>query len=112
MSGKKKYEVCHVLYEEFPRDPRVRRYVNALNEAGKYCIVICSRKKNERSFEEWNGNLIYRIPVSKKRASFIITFIEYSLFTAISSYLLFYLGIKYRFKIIHTHTLPDFLIFA
>lgn len=101
-----------MLYEEFPRDPRVRRYVNALNESGIYCIIICSKKKRDSYFENHNGNLVYRIPVSKKRSSFFLTLLEYLLFTWISSILLIYLGIKYRFKIIHSHTLPDFLIFA
>ena len=101
-----------MLYEEFPRDPRVRRYVNALNETGIYSLVICSKKKQDKFFENLNGNLIYRIPVSKKRAGFISTFFEYLIFTAIASYVLLYLQIKYRFKIVHTHTLPDFLIFA
>ncbi len=109
---KKSYSVCHLLYEEYPRDPRVRRYVNALNENGIRCIVICSKKKNEPFFQNIQGNLVYRIPVSKKRGSFFLTLIEYLLFTWISSLLLVYTGIKYRYKIIHTHTLPDFLIFA
>lgn len=104
--------VCHLLYEEFPRDPRVRRYVNALNETGIYCIIVCSKKPDEKYIEEWNNNLVYRIPVSKKRQNFIITFLEYSLFTFFASFLLLCLGIKYRFKIIQVHTLPDFLIFA
>lgn len=108
----KKYAVCHLLYEEYPRDPRVRRYVNALNETGIYSIIICSKRKRDSYFENINGNLIYRIPVSKKRGSFFITLIEYILFTWLSSFLLIYLGIKHRFKIIHSHTLPDFLIFA
>lgn len=109
---KKNFKVCHLFYEEFPRDPRVRRYVNALNEAGIYCIIICSKKKRDKIFEESNGNRVYRIPVAKLRQSFLITFIEYTLFTFISSILVSYLGIKYRFKIIHVHTLPDSLIFA
>jgi glycosyltransferase involved in cell wall biosynthesis len=107
-----KYKVCHLLYEEYPRDPRVRRYVNILNEIGINCIIICSKRKNEKFFENINNNLIYRIPISKKRSSFVLTFIEYSLFTFFSSVLLVYLSIKYKFKIIHIHTLPDFLIFA
>lgn len=112
MSKKYKYPVCHLLYEEYPRDPRVRRYVNALNETGRNTIIICSKKKNEKYFEELNGNRVYRVPVSKKRASFFITLVEYLAFTSISSVLLTYLGLKYRFKIIHVHTLPDFLVFA
>lgn len=107
-----KYPVCHLLYEEFPRDPRVRRYVNALNEQGRHCIIVCSKRERDSYYEEWNGNRIYRLPVSKKRGSFLGTLIEYLLFTWLSSFLLFYLQVKYRFKIIHTHTLPDFLIFA
>jgi len=112
MIGEKKYPVCHLLYEEFPRDPRVRRYVNALNEKGRGAVIICSRKKNEKYFEESGLNRIYRVPVSKKRASFFVTLIEYTAFTYIAAVLLFYMGIKYRFKIIHVHTLPDFLVFA
>lgn len=112
MSSKKNYKVCHLFYEEFPRDPRVRRYVNALNESGIYCAVICSRKKRDKLFEYWNGNAVYRIPVAKLRQSFVITFLEYLVFTFLSSVLISYLGIKYRFKIVHVHTLPDSLIFA
>ena len=37
---------------------------------------------------------------------------EYLLFAWISSFLLLYLQLRYRFKIVHIHTLPDFLIFA
>jgi glycosyltransferase involved in cell wall biosynthesis len=104
--------VCHLLYEEFPRDPRVRRYVNALNEKNIKCIIVCSKKKKDKYFELWKGNPVYRIPVSKHRQSFILTFVEYSLFTLMSFFVLPYLGIKYRFKILHIHTLPDTLIFA
>lgn len=106
------YPVCHLLYEEYPRDPRVRRYVNALNSTGRNCIIVCSKKKNEKYFENIGGNLVYRIPVSKKRGSFFLTLLEYLLFAWISSYMLLYLQLRYRFKIIHVHTLPDFLIFA
>jgi glycosyltransferase involved in cell wall biosynthesis len=112
LSSKIKYSVCHLFYEEFPRDPRVRRYVNALNEAGIYCIVICSKKKKDRLFENWNGNRIYRIPIAKFRKSFLLTFFEYAVFTFFSSFLISYLGVRFRFKIIHVHTLPDSLIFA
>jgi len=110
--NKSGYPVCHLLYEEYPRDPRVRRYVNALNSTGKKCIVVCSKKKNEKYFEVLGGNLIYRIPVSKKRGSFFLTLLEYLLFAWISSFLLLYLQLRYRFRIVHVHTLPDFLIFA
>jgi len=107
-----KYHVCHLFYEEFPRDPRVRRYVNALNESGIFCIIICSKKKKDKIFENWNGNRVYRIPVAKLRQGFFLTFLEYLIFIFLSSFLISYLGIKYRFKIIQVHTLPDSLIFA
>ncbi|MBN8584156.1 MAG: glycosyltransferase [Ignavibacteria bacterium] len=110
--SKPRFPVCHLLYEEYPRDPRVRRYVNALNSTGRNCIVVCSKKKNEKYFENIEGNLVYRIPVSKKRGSFFLTLLEYLLFAWISSFLLLYLQLRYRFKIVHVHTLPDFLIFA
>jgi glycosyltransferase involved in cell wall biosynthesis len=90
----------------------VRRYVNALNEQGLRCVIVCSKKKHEPYFGVWNGNRVYRIPVYKKRHSFILTFIEYWLFASVASVLLFYLGIKYRFRIIQVHTLPDYLVFA
>jgi glycosyltransferase involved in cell wall biosynthesis len=106
------FNVCHLLYEEYPRDPRVRRYVNALNDEGMGCVIICSKRKRDSFYEELGPNRIYRIPVSKRRGSFFTTLVEYLLFSWISSMLLVYLGLKYRFSIIHIHTLPDFLIFA
>ncbi|OGU65816.1 MAG: hypothetical protein A2W30_06505 [Ignavibacteria bacterium RBG_16_36_9] len=109
---KKKYLVCHLLFEEFPRDPRVRRYVTSLNQTDIYCIIICSKKKGNKYFESWNGNLVYRIPISKQRKSFFLTSLEYAGFTFLSVFVLAFLGIKYKFRIIHVHTLPDTLIFA
>jgi glycosyltransferase involved in cell wall biosynthesis len=107
-----KYPVCHLLFEEFPADPRVRRYVNALNEVGINTIIICFKSAGEKLFDMHGNNRVYRIPVSKHRQSFLLTAIEYMLFTHFASLLLLYIGIKYRPKVIHTHTLPDFLIFA
>ena len=112
MASKVRYKICHLLFEEFPSDPRIRRYVNALTESGIYSIIICSKTKNESFFEQYHGNLVYRIPISKHRQSFFLTFLEYIGFTFITSFLLIFLGIKYRFKIIHSNTLPDFLIIA
>jgi glycosyltransferase involved in cell wall biosynthesis len=112
LTENKNYKVCHLFYEEFPRDPRVRRYVNALNETGIFSVIICSKKKRDKLFESWNGNRVYRIPIAKLRQSFLLTFFEYVLFSFLSSILVSYLGIRYRFKIIHVHTLPDSLIFS
>jgi glycosyltransferase involved in cell wall biosynthesis len=112
LTKKNNFKVCHLFYEEFPRDPRVRRYVNALNNSGIQCVIICSKKKRDKLFEYWNGNAVYRIPVAKLRQNFVITFLEYLIFTFLSSVLISYLGIKYRFKIVHVHTLPDSLVFA
>jgi glycosyltransferase involved in cell wall biosynthesis len=111
-SKKARYSVCHLLFEYFPFDPRVRRYVNALTEKEIPSIIICSKSKGSKYFEKYKDNLIYRIPVSKHRQSFILTTFEYLTFTFLSAPLLIYLGIKHRVKIIHVHTLPDFLIFA
>lgn len=112
MKNKVKYRICHLLYEGFPSDPRIRRYVNALTENGIHSIIICSKPKGSKYFEKYKDNLIYRIPVSKHRQSFFLTAAEYTGFTFLASFLLIYLGIKYRFRVIHANTLPDFLIFA
>ncbi len=109
---KVKYSVCHLLFEEFPSDPRVRRYVNALSDSGINSIIVCFKSKGEKYFETYGNSRIYRIPITKHRQSFLLTAVEYTLFTYLASFLLLYLGLKYRPKIIHTHTLPDFLIFA
>ena len=104
--------MCHVFYDEYPKDSRVRRYTLFLLKKGYTVIIICSRGEGEPKTEHHPDLHIFRIPVSKKRKSIPSRLWEYLQFLFIAAMMVIYMMVKYRPSVFHVHTLPDFLVFA
>lgn len=104
--------ICHVFFDEFPKDSRVRRYVNTLHAEGFEIFVVCIGTSSEPSIEHTEGIHIYRMPITKKRGSFLRRIIEYLWFELLSFVTVSYLAVKNRIGIFQIHTLPDFLVFS
>jgi len=104
--------LCHVTFSEYPKDPRIRRYVNALILENYRVFVICLKTLNHPFFEHNKNLTIFRIPVTKKRRGVLSRFLEYVYFQLIASLLVSYLTFFNNIRIFHTHTLPDFLVFS
>lgn len=104
--------ICHVLFSEFPKDSRIRRFSNALLNEQYKVFVVCLRDAGQSIFER-NGNLfIYRIPMKKNRGSFASRAFEYLLFQVLATIMVSYLTLRHNIKIFHVSTLPDFLVFS
>lgn len=102
----------HVVFDHFPKDPRVRRYCNALSSWGWKVEVVCLRKKGEPKREVFGPVTVHRYRVDKKRGSWGRRMFEYLLFEWYAMIAVTRLTLAHRPSIVHVHTLPDFLVFA
>src|SRR5882724_7039668 len=109
----KKVSAAVVLYSYYASDPRPRREAEALKRAGAQVDVICLRKNNSEPVrEKLNGINVFRIPLKRRRAGKIVYIFQYACFLAASFLLLAFWSFKKRYKVVHVHNMPDFLVFA
>ena len=101
--------VAMVVYSHYSRDARVRRYAELLSR-NKYKIDIICLWENYQP-KESNIRLLM-FPFSRKRLSRVWYFLEYGLFFLYSLLRLSSLHLAKRYKIIHVHNMPDFLVFT
>jgi len=104
--------ICHVAYAYFPADPRLRREIDALRDAGYDVDVICLRGENEASVETVHGTRITRIPLRARRGGRIRYAFQYALFFVLSSVELLRLNRLQKLRVVHVHSLPDFQVFC
>jgi glycosyltransferase involved in cell wall biosynthesis len=94
-------------------DPRVRREAEILREHGAMVHIICAHNEGEKKSETYNDISIFRVSQRiNRRGGSILYFLRYSMFLCLSTMLLFRLHIKYRYKVIHVHSIPDYLVFC
>lgn len=102
-----------VLYSYYASDPRPRREAEALCRAGAEVNVICLRKDHsEPAFENIDGVNVYRIPLKRRRAGKLTYIFQYACFLGASFSLLALWSIKKRYRLVHVHNMPDFLVFS
>jgi len=104
--------VCHIVYASYPADPRVRREVDALREASYNVSVIALRAAGQSAHERVDGVTVHRVPLEARRGGRIRYLFQYLLFFLLSTTLLLSLHVKYRFRVVHVHSLPDFQVFS
>lgn len=104
--------VCMIAMASYPGDPRIRRQVEALDEAGYEVDVLC-RYSGEQPPKEKFGNITtYRIMNAPPRENKIVYFLQSILFLIVAFFRLLPLSIKRKYKVIQAHNLPDYLVFA
>ena len=102
-----------VLYSYYASDPRPRREAETLKQAGAEVDVICLRKdSSEPAFENVNGVNVFRIPLKRRRSGKLVYIFQYACFLAASFFLLAVQSFKKRYKLVHVHNMPDFLVFS
>jgi glycosyltransferase involved in cell wall biosynthesis len=107
-----KNSLCYIVQEYYPKDTRVRKYVNLAVSSGYLADVICLRRGDDLKFESHEGYNIYRIGLPKKRGGLVRYLLEYSVFFFLAMLLVTRLNFKRKYKVIHINTLPDFLVFC
>ncbi|MFX0199150.1 MAG: hypothetical protein ACFFCW_23755, partial [Candidatus Hodarchaeota archaeon] len=105
-------KACIIAYTFYEVDPRVRRYAEALVERGTAVDVIVLKRKGQKDHGILNGVNIFRIQErSYNEKSIYHHFSRVISFFIKGSTVLFVKHLRYRYKLIHIHNVPDFLIF-
>ncbi len=81
-------------------------------EDGLSVDVICLRHPEEARTETIRGVKVHRLPVERHRGGRARYVWEYALFLVLSTIVLTILHACNRFRLIHVHNLPDFLVFS
>ena len=105
-------EILHLAFANFPADPRVRREVAALRGTGRRVAVIALRGATERAVERHDGVIAIRVPGRKSRGGFLSYMAEYVAFVWRCRRLVTRHRALARVRVVHVHTLPDFLLWA
>jgi glycosyltransferase involved in cell wall biosynthesis len=104
-----------VVYEYYPKDQRVRREAEILVQDGARVDVISLKGHKEKVIDRTNLVNIFRIPIRKKKSEgggFFMYFFGYLSFLILSTTILLWLFLIKRYKIIHVHSMPDYLVFC
>lgn len=112
LSGnRKKKRICMLAYAEYYTDARIKAYVNALlNKSNEYQIdVICLFDKYTQSSDNLN---FYFISRKYQGDSVFLYLMNYFWFFIKATFIITYLSIKNKYKVIHVHNQPDFIIFC
>jgi glycosyltransferase involved in cell wall biosynthesis len=96
----------------FPLDPRVRREVLALVDAGYDVDIVCTRRRGERLVERDGSVRIYRVPLWHRRGGVAGYVAEYLLFFLAAAVAAGLLHLRRHYQLVQVHTLPDSLVFA
>lgn len=104
--------ICVVRQFYFPQDPRVRREVTALLEAGHEVDVLCLRRPGEPIRERRGPLRIRRIPVEHHRGGAAAYFLLYGAFLAAATALVGLLHLRRRYDVVQVNSIPDTLVFS
>ena len=105
-------KVCMIVHQYYYRDPRVRRYAEALAAAGVQVDVLCPRDQNQSSVEQRGGVTVFTVPFGRGyrgRGSYLLEYVAAFVFYSLW---LLRLHIQNHYQVIHVHNMPDFLAFA
>ncbi|HET7725840.1 MAG TPA: glycosyltransferase family 4 protein [Candidatus Limnocylindrales bacterium] len=102
--------VTHSYYEE---DPRVRREAESLVAAGIPVDVFALRRPGDGPHGTLEGVSIRRLNVQRHQGAGIVTYlVEYLDFLLRAAIALVSTHPRRRYRVVHVHTLPDYLVFA
>lgn len=96
----------------FPLDPRVRREVTALVDAGYDVDVLCTRGSGEPLVERAGRLRTFRLPLWHRQGGTVGYLLEYVVFLGVATLVAGVLHARRRYRLIQVHTLPDPLVFA
>jgi len=116
MLAKSRGRVAMLAHTCYLNDPRVRREADALAEKGFEVHVITLAETRQGMREPWNtmlnGVYVHRLPVYRRRGSFLRYLYEYSMVGLLGGLKLAALHFKNKLDAVHIHNMPDVLVLA
>jgi glycosyltransferase involved in cell wall biosynthesis len=107
-----KRDICIIVHNYFPKDPRVLKQAVALMDRGYTVDVLCLRDYCEKKSECFKGIEVRRIPLPKKRGSKLRYLVEFFLGLVLFSFYLTILYLRRRYRIVQIGNIPNFYVFA
>ena len=102
-----------LLYSTYPGDPRPKRAVNAMVEAGMQVDLFCLGKEDNNCAQSSHPGLsIYRIPMEHERGNKLGYLWQYTQFIFAAFWFLARKSLHKRYDVVHVHNMPDFLVFS
>jgi glycosyltransferase involved in cell wall biosynthesis len=102
-----------VAYTYYVSDPRVRREAEALAGRGDEVEVFCLRKPGEAPEETVQGVRLRRLPLARYRGGNSLLYMgSYLAFLALALFALGGAHLRRRYRIVHVHNMPDFMVLA
>lgn len=108
----KPMRVCMVVLQDYYSDPRVRRYAESLAEAGAEVDILCTKCSVPRPPGYSPRIKVYPIPIAHDSSSILSYLWEYSASFLFFGFRIIPLHLRRNFHVIHSHNMPDFLIFT
>ena len=106
-------KVCMVTYSFYEGDTRVMRYAEALSERGDEVDVIALGRDGQLGKETVQGVNIFRIQGRKSDSTSRMSYASgVVLFFFRSMFLMTRRHFKDSYRLIHVHSVPDFLVFS
>jgi glycosyltransferase involved in cell wall biosynthesis len=110
--GVKLKRVCIVRHNYYPEEAHVRRDAETLVKHGYDVDVVCLKKRSEKSRESVRGVNIYRLPVEHHRQGMLRYIFEYSAFLFMAFWVLGWLSLRKRYKVVEVVSMPEVLVFT
>lgn len=101
-----------VLNHHFASDPRVRRYVDALVDAGVHVDLLCLQHRVPGEVSGGDRLRIFTIPLKHGGERLAGLVLEYIVAFILFTLYLIGLHVKNRYAVIQAHNIPDFLVFT
>ena len=99
-------------YRRYQHDAYLRRYLEALLQAGAQVDVLCLRHPDYPTPAQRPNLRIFTIPATRSHGSFLSYLFGYSTAFLLFTAWLLVLYIRNPYHVIHIHNMPDFLIFT
>lgn len=106
-------KVCMVVYSFYENDTRVMQYASALTSRGDEVDIIALRLPGQPKYEVIEGVHVHRIQTrqvnERGRFSYACRLLR---FCILSGLILSWKHLSKKYKLIHVHNVPDFLVFS
>jgi len=106
-------KICMLAYSFYENDSRIKQYANALVERGDAVDVIALGRPGQPARSVLNGVNVFRIQTRtvNERGPFSYLF-RIIRFLLLSAGFIAWRHASERYRLIHVHSVPDFLVFA
>jgi glycosyltransferase involved in cell wall biosynthesis len=104
--------VAMATFSSYPADPRPRRAVDALLEAGMRVDLVCLGDSDEPVREKIGGLTVLRVPIAHTRGGKFTYLYKYSVFIALVGVIFAVRALRRRYDLVHIHNMPDVLVIS